>query len=368
VATEQLPDSATRARFAARLLAWHDEHGRHDLPWQQQISPYRVWVSEIMLQQTQVSTVIPYFQRFMQRFPDIAALAYAPEDEVLHLWTGLGYYARARNLQRSARTVMEQHGGELPADVATLCGLPGIGRSTAGAICAIAHGQRSPILDGNVKRVLTRFFAIDTATESPETQRRLWSIADVLTPGTRSATYTQAIMDLGATLCTRARPACPMCPMREDCGGLRSGNPGNYPVRKARRRVPERNCQMLLIRNRDGEFLLEKRPSPGIWGGLWSFPEIPAEADPVSTCDRLTGVTPERIGTGPAFRHTFSHFHLDITPVHLELSVPATQMMEDQRLIWYKPGERTLGLSAPVKRLMEGPSQATNELQKDNRP
>jgi A/G-specific adenine glycosylase len=367
VATEKLQHSVLAAHFAARLLAWHDQHGRHDLPWQQQISAYRVWVSEIMLQQTQVSTVIPYFQRFMARFPDVATLAGAPEDDVLHLWTGLGYYARARNLQAAARIVVQQHRGELPADVETLCTLPGIGRSTAGAICSIAHGQRSPILDGNVKRVLARCFAVAGAANASSTLRELWTLAEALTPAERSATYTQAIMDLGATVCTRSRPACTLCPMHIDCLALRSGNPTAFPARKARRSVPERRCQMLVIRNRAGEFLLEKRPSPGIWGGLWSFPEAAEDEDAATACDRISGSAPQRIGRGPTFRHTFSHFHLDITPVHLEVEAPATHVMEDQRLIWYKPGGKNLGLSAPVKRLIDRLGQTNDELLKDER-
>lgn len=341
------------ATFSGRLLAWHARHGRHDLPWQQDLSAYRVWVSEIMLQQTQVSTVIPYFLRFMDRFPDIGALADAAPDEVLHLWTGLGYYARARNLQNAARIIRDEHRGEFPRDAQAFEALPGIGRSTAGAICAIAYGAPSAILDGNVKRVLTRFFALDGPPAQAATLKQLWSIAERLTPTEQSGAYTQAIMDLGATLCTRSRPACALCPLVADCRARAEGNPTRYPTRKARRTLGERRCQMLVIRNPEGEILLEKRPSPGIWGGLWSFPEIGEHDDPITACDRITGAPPASVRKGDTFRHTFSHFRLDATPVFLGAGIERHTVMEDARLIWYKPGHRTLGLAAPVKRLID---------------
>lgn len=345
--------TATEREFATRLLEWHAHHGRHDLPWQQQKSAYRVWISEIMLQQTQVATVIPYFERFIARFPCALALADAAEDEVLHHWTGLGYYARARNLHHAARTIRDQFFGVFPRDVATLSTLPGIGRSTAGAICAIAFNQRAPILDGNVKRVLARFYAIDVTIQPAAALRRLWLYAEQLTPDERPADYTQAIMDLGATVCTRTRPACTLCPLKDGCRGHAEGNPQRYPGRKASHTLPERHCQMLVIRNALGEFLLEKRPPNGIWGGLWSFPQIEADIDPTLACDRLAGTEPLSLQRGQSFRHTFSHFHLDATPIFVAIATAPPQLMEDKRLIWYKPGAQALGFAAPVKRLID---------------
>ncbi len=358
--TDTLPDADTAAHFAARLLAWHDVHGRHDLPWQHDLDPYRVWVSEIMLQQTQVSTVIPYYARFMQRFPTLRALAEAPEDELLHHWTGLGYYARARNLHAVARIVREQYGGELPQTVDELAALPGIGRSTAGAICAIAHGMRAPILDGNVKRVLLRRFAIAEDPASAATQRTLWTLATLLTPATRSGAYTQAIMDLGATVCTRTRPACALCPLASSCLAHLHGDPAHFPLRRPRHPAPERHCQLLLIRDASGAVLLEKRPPHGIWGGLWSFPEITAHEDPALACDRIVRVTPLASHRGTPFRHAFSHFRLVATPVFLDVPAVPAHVLEDDRLIWYKPGGANLGFAAPVKRLLDALHEAAD--------
>jgi len=353
-ATEQGPAPAVvPEEFATRLLAWHARHGRHDLPWQRERNAYRVWVSEIMLQQTQVATVISYFERFVARFPTVDALADAPEDEVLHLWTGLGYYARARNLHRTARIVRDEHGGEFPQDLEQIAALPGIGRSTAGAISAIALGERAAILDGNVKRVLARHFAIEGDPTQSATQRRLWELAESLTPAREFAAYTQAIMDLGATLCTRAKPACALCPVAAGCRARAEGRQAQFPVRKQRRPLPVRQRQLLVIRNGAGEFLLEKRPPSGIWGGLWSFPEAAPEEDAGLLCDRISGARPRREHTGTPIRHTFSHYHLDATPVYLTVDSEPAHVMEDSRLTWFRPGTRTLGLAAPVKRLIE---------------
>ena len=270
--------------FSTQLLAWFARHGRKDLPWQSDPSPYRVWVSEIMLQQTQVATVIPYYQTFMTRFPDVRRLAAAPLDEVLHLWSGLGYYARARNLHRAASLICSEHQGDVPSDLAALEALPGIGRSTAGAILALSAGQRHPILDGNVKRVLSRVYRVEGWYGHGEVARQLWELAERHTPKTQVAAYTQAIMDLGATLCTRGKPACARCPLQDQCAAYRDDCVGAYPASRPRRTLPVRESRVLLLCNAAGEVLLQRRPPVGIWGGLWSFPEVPADEDARQWC------------------------------------------------------------------------------------
>ncbi|MEX1236805.1 MAG: A/G-specific adenine glycosylase, partial [Pseudomonadales bacterium] len=252
------------ASFSTRILQWYDHHGRTNLPWQQDVSPYRVWISEIMLQQTRVQAVIPYFERFMQRFPSVHALAGATEDEVLHLWTGLGYYARARNLHKTARIISDDHRGKFPDTVNELCELPGIGRSTAGAIVSIAGGRRAPILDGNVKRVLARCFGIEGWPGQSNTANQLWQKAEELTPDRRVADYTQAIMDLGATLCVRAAPNCAACPMESICVANRGARVEQLPGKKPRKAMPIKSTCMLLVENAAAELLLEKRDSRGV--------------------------------------------------------------------------------------------------------
>ncbi|NQV66843.1 MAG: A/G-specific adenine glycosylase [SAR86 cluster bacterium] len=336
--------------FSDRLLRWFDTSGRKHLPWQQQISPYRVWVSEIMLQQTQVATVIGYFERFMQRFPTIDQLADASEDEVLHLWTGLGYYARARNLHKTARTIIADFNGEFPANLEQLVALPGIGRSTAGAIISIACGGRAAILDGNVKRVLARCFGVYGWPGQTPVANALWEIAERLTPTTRVNDYTQAIMDLGATLCTRSRPDCNQCPMLETCVAHKTDEVERLPGKKTRQAIPVRSTYMLVIENSEGEFLLEKRPSRGLWGGLWGFPETePAMLDAVLANQALEPVAAQVI---LPFRHTFTHFHLDITPLHVRSSRSSHQIGEPDRLTWYDlQATQAIGLTRPVTRI-----------------
>ena len=333
------------------MLDWFDRHGRHDLPWQQDINPYRVWVSEIMLQQTQVSTVIPYFQRFMQRFPDVQSLADAPQDDVLHLWTGLGYYARARNLHKAAKMVVEQFAGSFPADPELLGSLPGIGRSTAGAILAISMGQRGVILDGNVKRVLCRYHAIQQWSGTTATQKLLWTLADAATPTHRVADYTQAIMDLGATLCSRSKPDCESCPLNRDCMALKLGITGRLPVSKPKRTMPEKQVLMVICRDAGNRILLQQRQSPGIWGGLWSFPECQDEAELENWLAQQNARVEQR---WPGLRHTFSHFHLDITPVLVNLQADS-QIGDSSGILWYQNGPKApaIGLAAPVKKLLE---------------
>jgi A/G-specific adenine glycosylase len=322
-----------------RLLAWFDVHGRHGLPWQRERTPYSVWVSEIMLQQTQVGTVIPFYGRFMQRFPTVHALAAAPLDDVLALWAGMGYYARARNLWRAARMVAAEHGGELPVTFDALHALPGIGRSTAGAILAQAHGQRWPILDGNVKRVLARYHRLDEAH----------------TPHERVADYTQAIMDLGATLCTRTRPACTVCPLASDCAAANAGTQAQYPRPRPKRERPQRRVAVLIVRAPDGKVLLERRPARGIWGGLYSLPELAADDSPRAWCARVLGaaIAAERALTTIA--HAFTHFDLDLDPCLLELSASPSVVKDGDDWLWCRPGAKLdVGVPAPVAALLSG--------------
>ncbi len=343
---------ATANNFAARVLAWYDQHGRKDLPWQQQINPYRVWVSEIMLQQTQVTTVIPYFQRFMEAYPDVAALAAAPIDDVLHLWTGLGYYARARNLHRCAQQVVAQHGGEFPPSVEALAELPGIGRSTAGAIASLSMGKRAAILDGNVKRVLARHFAIDGWPGKSDVLGNLWEQAEALTPAKRCNHYTQAMMDLGATLCSRSRPDCERCPLGDSCVARAQGNPKDYPGKKPAKEKPVKAVQMLMLRNPQGHWLLEQRPASGIWGGLWSFPELTSDADPAGWQAGEAGGGIQVLEVWDSFRHTFSHYHLDITPVVADCA--AVNGIGERPHCWYDVRQPpAVGLAAPVKGLLQ---------------
>jgi len=351
------PDEVFVERFAPRVLAWFDEHGRKHLPWQRDPTPYRVWVSEIMLQQTQVATVIPYYERFMARFPDLATLADAPLDDVLAHWSGLGYYARARNLHRCAQVIRDRHGGAFPTDIESVESLPGIGRSTAGAILSLALGQHHPILDGNVKRVLARAFAVGGWPGRSAVLARLWALSARVTPSEGTDRFNQAMMDLGATLCTRSRPDCARCPVADGCAGLASGDPARYPGRKPKKETPVRRTIMLAARDADGAFLLERRPPTGIWGGLWSLPEI-ASLDDVAA--RLADRALEPAGEGASvarLRHTFSHCHLDID-VHLLPVRPlparaAAGVLEGDRHVWYNGGAPPGGIAAPVARILD---------------
>ena len=298
--------------FGERLIVWHDRHGRKTLPWQTDPAPYRVWVSEIMLQQTQVTTVIPYYERFMERFPDVESLAGAEVDEVLHHWSGLGYYARGRNLHKAARLVRDEHAGSLPEDLESLIALPGIGRSTAGAILALSGGRRFPILDGNVKRVLSRHSGIAGWPGEREVEKSLWCLAESLTPETNVAAYTQAIMDLGATLCVRSRPLCDACPVGSDCYARASGEQALFPGKRPKKERPTRHTSMVLALRPDGSVLLERRPPAGVWGGLWGFPELPEGSGPRGVVPRAAGSAGgvgERVAVGAAFVHPFRSSH-----------------------------------------------------------
>jgi A/G-specific adenine glycosylase len=311
-----------------------------------------VWVSEIMLQQTQVATVIPYYERFLQRFPDVRALAAASEDEVLHLWTGLGYYSRARNLRRTAQLVCSEHGGEFPGDVDQLAALPGIGRSTAGAIASIACGRRAAILDGNVKRVLARFHAVPGYPGESATLNTLWQYAEAHMPAARIADYTQAMMDLGATLCTRSRPACPLCPLVEQCAAHREGAAADYPGKKPKKAMPVRAVQMLILEHGD-EVLLEKRPPTGVWAGLWVFPQIETGIDALDYCRDRLRIEAALVERWQGYRHTFSHYHLDIEPLRLRLTTSDRSLREPERQLWYdRRHPAAVGLAAPVTQLL----------------
>lgn len=345
--------------FADKLLRWYEQYGRKDLPWQQARSAYRVWVSEIMLQQTQVKTVIPYFEKFMQSFPQVLDLANAHEDDVLHHWSGLGYYARARNLHKSAQQVRDEHKGGFPLNYDDVLALPGIGRSTAGAILAQAVGQRHAILDGNVKRVLSRFHAVHGWTGQARIQDLLWGFAEQHTPEKQLADYTQAIMDLGATLCTRSKPDCEACPLQQECEAYATDQVGFLPTPKPKKALPVKSVRMLLLRNAEQQILLEKRPPSGIWGGLWSLPEMPLEDAVEEWCENHYQLRVSCLSEQPVMRHTFSHYHLDITPCVVEVNNPGQSVMEAERRVWYKATQndrnvsnQVLGLATPVSHLL----------------
>lgn len=338
--------------FQTTLLQWFDGHGRHDLPWQQNKTPYRVWISEIMLQQTQVTTVIPYYQRFMQRFPDIHTLADADEDTVMHYWSGLGYYRRARYLHAAAKKVMHNFHGKFPDNLTALMTLPGIGRSTAGAILSIAFQKKAAILDGNVKRVLTRLHGITDWLD----EKNLWPLAEKYTPAQRTDDYTQAIMDLGATLCIRGKPRCEVCPFHKKCMAHIKGIAASLPIQKPRKSLPVREATFLIIKNKDG-ILLEKRAPTGVWAGLWSLPQLEghvAAKELKAYCKKHYGFALQHVVFKDIVKHTFSHFHLMISPVIVEIVQIQPKIMEAQPQIWYNLREATvIGIPAPVKVLLD---------------
>ena len=346
-------------QFNGAVLAWYDQHGRKDLPWQQGITPYRVWVSEIMLQQTQVSTVLGYFDRFMEALPSVQALAAAAEDEVLHLWTGLGYYTRARNLHKAARLVVEKHGGEFPRSVEQLAELPGIGRSTAGAIASLSMGLRAPILDGNVKRVLARYQAQQGYPGEPKVAAQLWQLAEQLTPHERVNHYTQAMMDLGATLCTRSKPSCLLCPVREGCRAHLLGRETDFPEPKPRKALPQKRTLMPLLANAEGAILLYRRPSSGLWGGLWSLPELD-DLDALGELARQHALHLDEPRALAGLTHTFSHFQLAIEPWLVRVEQAGGAVAEGDWLWYNLATPPRLGLAAPVKKLLKRAAQELN--------
>lgn len=332
--------------FASRLLRWYRRHGRHALPWRQDINPYRVWVSEIMLQQTRLETVLPYYNDFMRYFPTLERLAAADLDEVLYLWSGLGYYARARNMHKTASILVREHDGRLPEDLKELMALPGIGRSTAGAILSLGYDIPAAILDGNVRRVLSRYHAI---TDSPG---RLWALAEDHLPQTHAVDYSQALMDLGAMVCTKHAPSCLDCPLKKDCLARQYDVVAELPAPRSARPLPLRHGRFLLIRDHAGRVYLERRPPTGVWGGLWGLPECPEGHEPVGWASRLLGLPVRQTGCLPKFTHVFSHFKLCIEPVLLTADTTAATCIAEDRSCWLATvPDRRLGLAAPVSRL-----------------
>ncbi len=345
--------------FQLKLLRWFDQFGRHDLPWQHPTTAYRVWVSEVMLQQTQVTTVIPYFNKFIKKYPDIHDLAKAPIDEVLSLWAGLGYYARARNLHKAAGIIQKK--GNFPKTLVELMELPGIGKSTAGAILSIVFAQREPILDGNVRRVFARFKAIHGWTGGSAVNKQLWEISRYYTPQERVADYTQAIMDLGATVCTRSKPSCEQCPLQTDCIALQQKCVPELPTPKPNKKRPVKQVFFVIAINDKQEILLEKRAPVGIWGGLWSVPELANKQDLEAWCVRY-GLVISKIHTLTQRRHTFSHYHLDYVPLLVYVNNNLiNNVLEAGRVLWYKhPQTKDTGLPAPVKQLFDQLSEDWN--------
>jgi len=350
----------TIPKFSERVLNWFDQHGRKNLPWQHPITPYRVWISEIMLQQTQVATVIPYYEKFMVSFPDLDTLANAPIDEVLKHWSGLGYYARARNLHKAAQQIRDQHAGKFPDTLASVIALSGIGRSTAGAILSIAFQQRQAILDGNVKRVLARFHCVEGWYGNAKVQKALWLLAEQHLPDdvpkSRFADYTQAMMDLGATLCTRSQPNCQQCPLKQDCCALKTDTTKLYPTPKPKKILPERSAIMLMIYH-GNEIYLVRRPPSGIWGGLWGFPQF-SDLEEANEWLEKQDYPADTINTAKAlanYKHTFSHYRLTIHPLLIQYQKPHTHaVMETDASLWYNiHGEFSGGLATPVQDLLE---------------
>lgn len=331
--------------FARKLIAWQRRHGRHGLPWQGTRDPYRVWLAEVMLQQTQVETVVPYYLRFLARFPDVATLARAPLGEVLRLWSGLGYYARARNLHAAARLVARELGGRFPETPEALARLPGVGRSTAAAIAVFAFGGRAAILDGNVRRVFARHFGV-------ERTRSQWQLAEALLPARSIETYTQALMDLGATVCTRANPQCAACPVARSCVARREGRVAELPAPRRRRDRPTRRAAWLVLLDRD-RVLLERRPAKGVWGGLWAFPELRGR-DPRRFCREALGCAISSIERVPAIAHDFTHFRLLARPLVCRARPQANDGAGAGR-IWLELEQATrAAVPAPVRKLLLG--------------
>jgi A/G-specific adenine glycosylase len=340
--------------FAAALLAWFDRNGRHDLPWQHPRTPYRVWLAEIMLQQTQVQTVLPYYARFLAALPTLPTLAAASHDEVMALWSGLGYYARARNLHAAAKLCVERHGGDLPADFEAMAALPGIGRSTAAAILAQAHGQRHAILDGNVKRVLARYHGVRGWPGASAVEKRLWQLSESHLPRERLCDYTQAIMDFGATLCTRGEPACVLCPLQDGCVARIEGLTAQLPEPKPGKPLPTRRCVLLVARDVQGRVLLQRRPPAGVWAGLWSVPETADRDAAREWVGKHLNTDYDHGEAHPEFEHVFSHYRLQAEPLLWRAAQPRARIADNDDLRWVARAELpATGLPAPIRRLLE---------------
>ncbi len=341
------------SQFAHAVIAWHRKHGRRNLPWQNRNDPYRRWVSEIMLQQTQVTTVIPYYRRFIERFPDLKALATSSIDEVLTYWTGLGYYARARNLHRTARLIIEEHDMEFPGTFEDLVKLPGIGRSTAGAILSFSFNLPYPILDGNVRRVLARYHKIDGWPGKSAIAKRLWAVAELHTPSQNIGEYTQAMMDIGAELCLRRRPLCTKCPLASSCAARHLGDPQRYPTPRPRKGRQFIVTTMIMAHDTDGRVLLEKRPTTGYWGGLWSFPESPSGVAKEDWFQEKFSLAIACEAPWRSIKHQFSHLEIEIQPVPATLVGRAPKLERDD-CVWYKPGSCLKGgVAAPIQRFLK---------------
>jgi len=355
----------TNKTISSNLLKWYDRFGRKDLPWRQDITPYRVWLSETMLQQTQVTTVIPYYQRFLSHFPNIQQLAGGDEEQVLHLWAGLGYYSRARNLLRTAKIIARDYNNIFPKELEKLMSLPGIGRSTAGAIRAIAFNEHATILDGNVKRIIARVHAIHGWPGKSHVAKKLWYYAEYHTPKQRVGDYTQAIMDLGASVCHRKQPQCQCCPITKHCQAYQQGNPENFPGKKAKKIKPTKTCYMLIMyRVQNNTLLLSKNPPSGVWAGLWSLPQCATDLDITTWCLERYGTKIKNVRTLTEFRHTFSHFHLDIKPILVEVVLNKNQIMDPKNNFWYNLMEPlNKGVPAPVQRLLNETRSLINDSQ-----
>ena len=337
--------------FASRMVAWQRRHGRHDLPWQQSRDPYRIWLSEIMLQQTQVATVLPYYERFLAAFTDVRSLAAAPIGRVLELWAGLGYYRRAHHVHAAARTVVDRHGGSFPRTLVELAALPGVGRSTAAAIAAFAFGVRAAILDGNVKRVLARHRGIAGFPGEAAVEKQLWTVAEGLLPARSIENYTQGLMDLGATVCTRSAPRCDACPVAGDCVARAQGRVDRLPSPRPRKSVPKRELKVLLI-ERAGELLFERRPATGIWSGLWSLPELPVDADVAEALRRCFGIDAGAIDALAPVVHGFTHFTLTLHPLRIAVRHWRPRA-ESPECVWLgRDDAMSAALPAPIKRLV----------------
>ncbi|MGI5308649.1 A/G-specific adenine glycosylase [Rheinheimera sp. WS51] len=335
--------------FSNQVVSWYQQHGRKALPWQLNKSPYKTWLSEVMLQQTQVATVIPYFNRFIEQYPTVSALAAAPLDHILHLWTGLGYYARARNLHKAATMIVQQYNGEFPTEFEAVLALPGVGRSTAGAILSLSLQQHWPILDGNCKRVLSRFAAIDGWPGIKAVEQKLWQLAEQVTPKQQAAAFNQAMMDLGATLCTRSKPRCVDCPVKLHCQAALRGEQALFPGKKPKKTLPERQSFWLLLEHKQ-QVLLTQRPAAGLWGGLYGFLEFDSAEQRQQYC-QLNALSIIKSEDLPAFRHTFSHFHLWIQPQRVLLAQNPLSVQQSAATWFTIEALPTVGLSAPAKQL-----------------